>query len=98
MNEAITTQAESSRQRVLDAHRGQLRLVRSRIDAYWREHAASFDGDGTSEQRFLRLIEDGVAEGAVILGAEGRVEYPDRTRPGSHGREIEMAIASAERL
>ena len=36
MNEAITTQASAARQRVLEAYRGQLRLVRSRIDANWR--------------------------------------------------------------
>jgi signal transduction histidine kinase len=40
MNEAITTQASAARQRVLEAYRGQLRLVRSRIDAHWRERAA----------------------------------------------------------
>jgi signal transduction histidine kinase len=98
MNEAITTQAESGRQRVMDAYRGQLRLVRSRIDAHWREYAAGLNGAGTPDARFVRLVEDGVAEGAVLLSADGHVEYPDRTRQGSTVRDLDTAIAAAERL
>ena len=97
MNEAITTQAESGRQRVMDAYRGQLRLVRSRIDAHWRDHAASLDGSGSPEQRFLSLIQDGIAEGAVLLDADGHVEYPDRSRQGSVAHDLESAVALAER-
>ena len=98
MNEAITTQAEFGRQRVLEAYRGQLRLVRSRIDAHWRDLAAGLDAAGTPEERFVRLIEDDGAEGAVLLSADGHVEYPDRSRQGSTARDVDTAIAAAERL
>jgi signal transduction histidine kinase len=98
MNEAITTQAESGRQRVMDAYRGQLRLVRSRIDAHWHDHAASLERSGTPEERFVRLVEDGTAEGVVLVDADGHVAYPDRTRPGSTAHDLDAAVAAAERL
>jgi signal transduction histidine kinase len=97
MNEAITTQASAARQRVLEAYRGQLRLVRSRIDAHWRERAAALDGHGPSEPRFLRLIADGTAEGVILLDANGLVEYPDYSRAGSTEAALEPVLAAAER-
>ena len=39
-NGAIGTQSAAARGRVLDAYRGQLRLVRARIDTHWRTHEA----------------------------------------------------------
>src|SRR5262245_1831133 len=75
MNEAITTQAASARHRVLEAYRGQLRLVRSRIDAHWRERAAALDGSGSAEQRFLELIGNGTAEGLIVFDANGLIDY-----------------------
>jgi signal transduction histidine kinase len=98
MNEAISTQAASTQQRVLEAYRGQLRLVRSRIDAHWREQAARLDGSGHAEARFLRLMQEGTADGAVFLDGDGLVEYPDRVRPGSAALTIEARLMAAERL
>jgi signal transduction histidine kinase len=97
MNEAITTQASSARQRVLEAYRGQLRLVRSRIDANWRERASALDGRGPAETRFLKLIQDGTAEGLVVLDANGLVDYPDYSRAGSTEAALEPRLAAAER-
>jgi hypothetical protein len=59
MNEALARESEASRQRVLEAYRGQLRLVRERLDPLWRVHAASLDGagaDGAPQRHFDRLI------------------------------------------
>jgi two-component system, OmpR family, phosphate regulon sensor histidine kinase PhoR len=97
MNEAITTQAASARQQVLEAYRGQLRLVRSRIDANWRERAAALDGGGPAETRFLKLIEAGAAEGLIVLDANGLVDYPDNSRAGSTEALLEPRLAAAER-
>ena len=97
MNEAITTQASSARQRVLEAYRGQLRLVRSRIEAHWRERASALDGSGPPETQFLTLIRDGTAEGLVVLGANGLVDYPDNSRAGSTEAALEPRLAAAER-
>jgi signal transduction histidine kinase len=98
MNEAITTQASSARQRVLEAYRGQLRLVRSRIDANWRERASALDGSGPAETRFLKLIEDGTVEGLIVLDANGLVDYPDNSRAGSTEALLVPRLAAAERV
>jgi signal transduction histidine kinase len=88
MNDALTRESAASRQRVIEAYRGQLRLVRSRLDPIWRAHASSLNAEaGSPEQRFERLIAAEVAEGAILLGPDGAVEYPDRTT--QQGRETD---------
>ena len=57
MRAAVTAESESSRQRVREAYRGQLRLVRSRLDPLWRLHVARLTGDGAPAERFDRLDE-----------------------------------------
>ena len=47
MNDALTRESAASHQRVLEAYRGQLRLVRSRLDPIWRAHAASLNATGS---------------------------------------------------
>jgi len=77
MNDALARESAASHQRVVEAYRGQLRLVRSRLDPIWRVHAASLNtGAGTPEQRFERLITSETAEGAILLSPDGAVEYP----------------------
>jgi signal transduction histidine kinase len=77
MNEALARESDASRQRVIEAYRGQLRLVRERLDPLWRAHAASLDGGGDPRRHFESLVTDGLADGAVVLGADGSVAYPD---------------------
>ena len=79
MSDALARESASSHQRVLEAYRGQLRLVRSRLDPIWRTHAASLNATGArAEQQFAALMADEAAEGAILLTADGAVEYPDR--------------------
>jgi hypothetical protein len=77
MNAAVGAETESARQRVRDAYRGQLRLVRERLDPLWRAQAAGLTEAGTAAARFERLVTDGQADGAVVFGAAGAVVYPD---------------------
>ena len=77
MSAAVGAEAESARQRVREAYRGQLRLVRERLDPLWGAHATALIGEGTPEARFERLVVDGNADGAVLLGPDGAVAYPD---------------------
>jgi signal transduction histidine kinase len=78
MNDALTRESEASHQRVLEAYRGQLRLVRSRLDPIWRAQAESLDaGAGSPEQRFERLITSESVDGAILLNARGAIEYPN---------------------
>jgi hypothetical protein len=78
MNAAVTAESESARQRVREAYRGQLRLVRARLDPLWRAHAARLSGAGAPAGRFEQLITGGLAEGLVVLDAAGNVVFPDR--------------------
>jgi signal transduction histidine kinase len=79
MNEALTRESAASHQRVLEAYRGQLRLVRSRLDPLWHAHAARLNADaGSAEQRFARLVTSESVDGAILLSVQGTVEYPDR--------------------
>ena len=77
MRAAVTAESESSRQRVREAYRGQLRLVRSRLDPLWRLHVARLTGDGVPAERFDHLVTSGLADGAVFLDSGGRVLFPD---------------------
>jgi two-component system, OmpR family, phosphate regulon sensor histidine kinase PhoR len=97
MNEALTRESAASHQRVLEAYRGQLRLVRSRLDPIWRAQAASLNAKaGSPEQRFNRLITSERAEGAILLTPDGAVEYPDRSVQQDRETEtIEQQLATA---
>jgi signal transduction histidine kinase len=79
MNAAVTSESAASQQRVLEAYRGQLRLVRARLDPLWRAHVAKLDATGSPERQFERLITQEHADGAVILDDRGAVLYPERS-------------------
>ena len=83
MNAAVTSESAAAQQRVMEAYRGQLRLVRARMDPLWRAHVARLDSAGTPERQFERLITEG-ADGAVLLDEHGGVLYPERAA-GSAG-------------
>jgi signal transduction histidine kinase len=101
MNDALARESAASDQRVLEAYRGQLRLVRSRLDPIWRAHAASLNATAGArgarpEERFAELIAGEAAEGAILLSATGRVEYPDRSAArGPETLAIEHQLATA---
>jgi signal transduction histidine kinase len=76
MSETVTTQAAAARQRVIEAYRGQLRLIRPRIDAYWRTHASRLTTTGSPEALFAHLVLEHDADGVVLLNEDGSVAYP----------------------
>ena len=99
MNEAVTIESAAARQRVLEAYRGQLRLVRSRLDGVWRTQATQIDGSGEPAQRFAQLVAGGGADGAVLLDDEGHVAYPQRDEPRDPAAaDLERRIAAIEAL
>ena len=77
MNAAVTAEGEAARQQVREAHRGQLRLVRARLEPLWRGHAARLSAAGTPDERFERLVAAGEADGVIVLDAGGGVVFPD---------------------
>jgi signal transduction histidine kinase len=97
LNEAVNTQSAAARQRVLEAYRGQLRLVRSRVDAHWRSQVARLSVAATAEQQFARLVLEEVAEGVILLNPDGSVAYPKPSgAPGSEVAALEEKLLSIE--
>lgn len=79
MNRAVTVETTAGQQQVLEAYRGQLRLVRSRLDPIWRAHAAELEsGDDAPAARFDRLATDAIVDGLLVLDEDGTVVFPDR--------------------
>jgi signal transduction histidine kinase len=78
MNEAVTSQADATRRTVVDAYRGQLRLVRGRLNAFWQSRAAELESDltGNAAADFKRLVTSGLADAVVVLGPDGTPMYP----------------------
>lgn len=78
MNDAAESQSLAARQAVLEAYRGQLRLVRDRVDSFWQSEAQKLDtppGRSTPED-FARLIKSGAADSVIILRGDGSPLYP----------------------
>ena len=79
MNRAAAMETMAGQHQVLEAYRGQLRLVRSRLDPLWRAQGARLEeGDAAPEARFTRLVTAEVAEGLLVLDEDGTLIYPDR--------------------
>jgi two-component system phosphate regulon sensor histidine kinase PhoR len=96
MNQAVRVESTAARQRVLDAYRGQLRLVRSRLDGVWRAQALRLNRSDGEDAAFSRLIADGIAEGVIFLDAEGGVTYPTTgtgTRAQTESAGLERRVA-----
>ena len=99
MNDALTRESAASHQRVLEAYRGQLRLVRSRLDPIWRAQAASLNADaGIPEQRFERLITSEKRRGRDPARARtARSSIPSGTREQSARHGSDRAAAARRR-
>src|SRR6185436_11195703 len=83
----------------LEAYRGQLRLVRARLDPLWRAHAASVDAAGDPERQFQQLIVGQMADGVVFLDRDGGATFPDRDAGRTReGRDLERRLNALEAL
>src|SRR5215475_3651862 len=78
MNVAARSQAEAAKRSVTEAYRGQLRLLRDRIDSYWDARASAFEqssGAGTPAD-FRRVVVQGGIDSMIFLNADGSLSYP----------------------
>ncbi len=86
MNVAIENQRGADRQKLTEAYRGQLTLLRDRADAYWQNRAGALEREtreGTAAEIFARLIEKGGADSAVVLNGDGSIGYPAALTPAA---------------
>lgn len=85
MTEAASSQADAARLRLSEALRGQLRLLRERVDADWRAHVVRLnEASGTGVHDFATAVTAGGLDSVVILAPDGTALYP---APLSAGRE-----------
>jgi signal transduction histidine kinase len=84
MNEAARGQARAAKQTVAEAYRGQLRLMRDTIDAYWESRANALEqsaGAG-SPADFARNVKADSADSFIYLKRDGSIAYPQPTTAG----------------
>jgi signal transduction histidine kinase len=84
MNEAMTNQRDAARQKLAEAYRGQLQLVRDRLDADWEKRATDLDREaasGAAPAVFERCVRNGLAEAVVVLNPDGSLAYPSAASP-----------------
>ena len=78
VNETARSEATSARQSVTEAYRGQLLLVRGRIDSFWNERSAVLAERGAARRPsdFKKIVTDGLADSVVLLDDRGVPAYP----------------------
>ena len=76
MDVAVNNQRDASRRTLSEAYRGQLALLRDRVDAYWALRASDLEREtreGSAPAVFERVVKLGLADSAVVMG---RTPYP----------------------
>ncbi len=79
MNVAVNNQRDASRRQLTEAYRGQLALLRDRVDAYWALRVSDLERetrDGVAPAVFEHVVKLGLADSIVVLG---RAPYPSVT-------------------
>ena len=76
MRQAAEGQAMAARESVMEAYRGQLRLIRDRVDSYWQDRASALEKEvGKAEpENFARLASMGRT--ILLFRADGALAYP----------------------
>ena len=93
MNEAIATRTAAAERSVREAYRGQLRLVRDRVDEHWQRHGTRLRPGDDPPAFFARTVVEGTADAIVVLHPDGTPLYPSL-----RGGDASLASALAREL
>lgn len=100
--EASENERLAVRQRLTDAYRSQLEMVCRQVAADWRRSLEELDAavDGrTGSQAFAACVRQGLADGAIVLDADGKPIYPAAAvQPADDGAERDPAWLAAKSL
>ena len=77
MNDAARSQAEAARQSIAEGYRGQMRLVRDRVDTMWQARAAELD----KAFNFPSALQASGADSAILYDEAGTMVYPVAMKP-----------------
>ncbi len=93
MTEAASNQADAARQRVSDALRGQLRLLRERVDADWRARVSRIERLETrGAPAFQRLVTSGEIDAILFPARDGVAAYPSLTSTATTRRPDDESV------
>jgi signal transduction histidine kinase len=79
LNQAIRNERLAAKQRLVEAYRGYLPLLRSRLETYWQQQAAAIEaaaGKSPPPAAFAACVRAGLADSVVCYDAAGRLAYP----------------------
>jgi hypothetical protein len=79
MNEAVNNEHLAIREKLRDAYRGHLTLVRDRLEGDWKELVSEVDRraeQSTASTLFASCIRDGLADSVLCYDAAGHLTYP----------------------
>ena len=79
MSQAVNQQRDVARQRLSEAYRSQLSLLRDQLDSYWERRAAALAKPPKQDEGpaiFQIDIAKGLADSVIYLGPSGAVAYP----------------------
>jgi len=98
INETARRDAEAARQSVIEAYRGQLPLIRGRIDSFWNERAARLAERGSSglSSDFKQIVTGGLADSVVLLDDRGLPAYPSATSVGPAAGAERTSVAARQ--
>jgi len=92
MNAAAESQAASARQNVMEAYRGQLRLIRDRIGSYWERRAADLALPRTAPEDFARLVKMRTVDSAIFAAypslPQAQIPDPAAERADWHAAQL----------
>jgi signal transduction histidine kinase len=85
MNQAATAQAEASRQSIAVAYRGQLAILRDKLDEYWDRRAVALDDlvHAAAASDFKSSVTNAAADSFIFRRSDGSTDYPILTTPST---------------
>ncbi len=103
LNVAVNNDRDASHRKLEEAYRGQLKLLRGRVDSWWDKRAADLEREsreGSGQVVFERLVSQGLADSVIAPGypslSAAAAADPVATRPDwIAARLLESQSASA---
>ena len=90
LNVAVNNERDASRRKLEEAYRGQLKLLRGRLDSWWDKRAADLEResrDGSGPMIFERLVTQGLADSVIVPGYPSPDARPPQPIPSPHDRD-----------
>lgn len=81
MREAMRNEQMAVREKLTEAYRGHLTLVRAQAVGHWQRWRAQLDGPEPPPARFARCVNEGLADSVICFDEQSVIAYPRAARP-----------------